>query len=46
MIVTPAGNQCTYRYAIDTVRNQIELIQGSELNADTYVSTFPNIKSD
>jgi hypothetical protein len=35
----------TYRYAIDTVRNQIELIQGSELNADTYVSTFPNIKS-
>ena len=35
----------TYRYAIDTARNQIELIQGSELNDDTYVSTFPNIKS-
>ncbi|MDC0638482.1 hypothetical protein OAP30_03470 [Nitrosopumilus sp.] len=35
----------TYRYAIDSVRNQIELIQGSELNYDTYVSIFPNIKS-
>ena len=34
-----------YRYAIDTVRNQIELIQGSELNNDPYVSIFPNIKS-
>ena len=35
----------TYRYVIDTIRNQIELIQGSELNNDTYVSIFPNIKS-
>jgi len=35
----------TYRYVIDTVRNQIELIQGSELNDDTYVSILPNIKS-
>ena len=34
-----------YRYAIDTIRNQIELIQGSELNNDPYVSIFPNIKS-
>ena len=34
-----------YRYAIDTVRNQIELIQGSELNNDPYVSILPNIKS-
>ena len=35
----------SYRYAIDTVRNQIELIQGTELHSDTYVSIFPNIKS-
>jgi hypothetical protein len=35
----------SYRYAIDTVRNQIELIQGTELDSDTYVSIFPNIKS-
>ena len=34
-----------YRYAIDSVRTQIELIQGSELNNDPYVSIFPNIKS-
>ncbi|HJM79700.1 MAG TPA: hypothetical protein QF656_04110 [Nitrosopumilus sp.] len=35
----------SYRYAIDSVRNQIELIQGTELHPDTYVSIFPNIKS-
>jgi len=35
----------SYRYAIDSVRNQIELIQGTELHSDTYVSVFPNIKS-
>ena len=34
-----------YRYVIDTIRTQIELIQGSELNNDPYVSIFPNIKS-
>ena len=34
-----------YRYAIDSVRTQIELIQGSELNDDPYVSIFPNINS-
>jgi len=34
-----------YRYAIDSVRTQIELIQGSELNNDPSVSIFPNIKS-
>jgi hypothetical protein len=34
-----------YRYAIDSVRTQIELIQGSELNDDPSVSIFPNIKS-
>ena len=34
-----------YRYAIDTVRNQIELIQGSELNNDPYISILPNVKS-
>ena len=36
----------TYRYAIDSVRNQIELIQGNELNDDPYISLFPNIKSE
>ena len=35
----------SYRYAIDSVRNQIELIQGTELHSDTYVSIFRNIKS-
>ena len=34
-----------YRYAIDIIRNQIELIQGSELSNDPYVSIFNNIKS-
>ena len=34
-----------YRYAIDIARNQIQLIQGSELNNDPYVSIFPKIKS-
>ena len=35
----------TYRYAIDSVRTQIELIQGSKLNSDTYVSIIPNVKT-
>ena len=34
-----------YRYAIDSVRTQIELIQGNELNNDPYVSILPDIKS-
>ena len=34
-----------YRYAIDVVRNQIELIQGNELNNDPYVPIFPDVKS-
>lgn len=31
-----------YRYAIDSLRNKIEVIQGYELNDDPYVSKFPN----
>ncbi len=31
-----------YRYAIDSLRNKIELIQGTQLNVDPYVSIFPN----
>ena len=34
-----------YRYAVDVVRNQIELIQGNELNNDPYIPIFSNIKS-
>jgi hypothetical protein len=34
-----------YRYAIDSVRNKIELIQGIELNNDPYVSILPTVKS-
>jgi len=33
----------SYRYAIDNVRNKIDLIQGTKLNDDPYVSLFPNI---
>ena len=32
-----------YRYAIDSFRTQIELIQGNQLNDDPYVLEFPNI---
>ena len=32
-----------YRYAIDILRNKIELIQGTELNDDPYVSILPEI---
>ena len=35
-----------YRYAIDSVRNSIELIQGTELNNDPYVSIYPNIPNE
>ena len=32
-----------YRYAIDIFRNKIELVHGTQLNDDPYVSIFPNI---
>jgi hypothetical protein len=35
----------SYRYAIDSLRNKIELIQGTQLNDDPYVSLFPNIQN-
>ena len=35
-----------YRYAIDSVRNGIELIQGTQLNDDPYVSIYPNIPNE
>ncbi len=35
-----------YRYAIDSIRNKIELIQGTQLNDDPYVSIFPNIPNE
>ncbi len=34
-----------YRYAIDSIRNDIELIQGTQLNNDPYVSIYPNIQN-
>lgn len=35
----------SYRYTIDSIRNKIELIQGTQLNDDPYVSLFPNIQN-
>ena len=32
-----------YRYAIDSLRTRIEMAQGYELNADPYVSEFPDV---
>jgi hypothetical protein len=32
-----------YRYAIDSVRNNIEYLQGIQLSNDPYVSIYPNI---
>ena len=32
-----------YRYAIDEFRNQIEIMQGTQLNDDPYVSLVPNV---
>ena len=32
-----------YRYAIDSVRAQIELVQGTSLSDDPYVSLFPDV---
>jgi len=31
-----------YRYAVDSLRNKIELIQGTQLNDDPYISIYPN----
>jgi hypothetical protein len=36
----------SYRYAIDSIRNKIELIQGTQLNDDPYVSLVPNIQNE
>jgi len=35
-----------YRYAVDSVRNGIEVLQGTQLNNDPYVSIYPNIPND
>jgi len=35
-----------YRYAIDIVRNKIELIQGTKLNDDPYISILPAIPTE
>ncbi|HET9008558.1 MAG TPA: hypothetical protein VFN17_00330 [Nitrosarchaeum sp.] len=35
-----------YRYAIDSVRSSIELLQGTQLNNDPYVSIYPNIPNE
>lgn len=33
----------SYRYAVDSLRTKIELVQGTKLNDDPYVSIFPNV---
>ena len=38
-------NPISYRYAIDSVRNQIELMKGTQLNDNPYISIVPNITS-
>ena len=35
-----------YRYAVDTIRNRIEVLQGTQLNNDPYVSIYPNTPND
>ncbi len=35
-----------YRYAVDSIRNKIELIQGTQLNDDPYISIYPNIPNE
>jgi len=35
-----------YRYAVDSIRNKIELIQGTQLNDDPYISIYPNIQNE
>lgn len=34
-----------YRHAIDSIRNNIEYVQGRQLNNDPYVQIFPNISN-
>lgn len=34
-----------YRYVVDSLRNKIELVQGTQLNDDPYISIFPNISN-
>lgn len=33
----------SYRYLVDDIRNKVDLIQGTKLNDDPYISLFPNI---
>ncbi len=35
-----------YRYAIDSVRNNLEYMQGNQLNNDPYVQIFPDIQNE
>ena len=35
-----------YRYAVDSIRNKIEFVQGVQLNNDPYISIFPNISNE
>lgn len=35
-----------YRYAIDSIRNNIEFFQGTQLSNDPYVSIYPNIPNE
>ena len=35
-----------YRYAIDTVRNNIELMQGTQQSKDPYISKFSNVVNE
>lgn len=32
-----------YRYVVDSVRNSIELLQGTQLHKNSYISIYPNI---
>ena len=35
-----------YRYAVDSVRSNIESIQGTQINTDPYVAVYPNTPND
>jgi len=35
-----------YRYTVDSVRNSIELLQGTQLNNNPYISIYPNIPNE
>ena len=35
-----------YRYAIDSVRNNLEYMQGNQLNNDPYVQIFPDVPNE